>query len=82
MTHEQAVGILKSSSDTVVLLVYRASSTSFYDGVSPPQSPSEESSGKLVLMTRHTSLADLPQFVNCHCKRQASYLCPILLNIF
>jgi hypothetical protein len=42
VTHEQAVGILKSSSDTVVLSVYRDSSSFVYEGSSPPQSPVEE----------------------------------------
>lgn len=38
VTHEQAVGILKSSSDTVVLYVYRDNSSIVYEG-SPPHSP-------------------------------------------
>ena len=42
VTHEQAVGILKSSSDTVVLLVFRDNSTFLFDEVSPPQSPLQD----------------------------------------
>ncbi|XP_028401415.1 disks large homolog 1-like [Dendronephthya gigantea] len=46
VTHEQAVGILKSSSDTVVLLVYRDSSSFVYEGTLPPHSPVDETGGE------------------------------------
>ncbi|XP_046853801.1 disks large homolog 1-like isoform X2 [Xenia sp. Carnegie-2017] len=42
VTHEQAVGILKSSSDTVVLLVHRDTSSFVYQGSSAPQTPTED----------------------------------------
>lgn len=47
VTHEQAVGILKSSSDTVVLLVHRDTSSFVYQGSSAPQTPTEDA-GKVM----------------------------------
>lgn len=48
VTHEQAVGILKSSSDTVVLFVYRDSSSFVYEGSLPPHSPVDETGNSLL----------------------------------
>lgn len=56
VTHEQAVGILKSSSDTVVLLVYRDNSSFVYEGSSPPQSPVEETGTSILQQRIHLVL--------------------------
>jgi hypothetical protein len=67
VTHEQAVGILKSSSDTVVLLVYRDSSSFVYEGLSPPHSPVDET-GKLTnvknICTWNLCLKQIPRAVS------------------